>query len=143
MDAESTTSTAAFEAGSSVTTATETNTVSGEGPKPDEPKKEPERVYELYSWKTKAPEARLVYIKDAPTAEQELAKLEPGPLGFDLEWKPIRWKGGYNRVALVQLASHDTILLIQVIAMQGTLSSSSSRHARHRHLLASQRFRLR
>ena len=84
-------------------------------------KKEPERVYDLYSWKEKAPHTRLVYLRDARATEQELAKLQPGPLGFDLEWKPIRWKGGYNRVALVQLASHDTILLIQVIAMQGAL----------------------
>ena len=83
-------------------------------------KKEPERVYEMYSWKVKAPESRLVYIRDTATAELELAKLPPGPLGFDLEWKPIRWKGGYNPVALVQLATPTTILLLQVTAMKST-----------------------
>ncbi|KAJ3556478.1 hypothetical protein NM688_g2010 [Phlebia brevispora] len=75
-------------------------------------------VYQLYSWKTKAPHTRLVYIRDTVDAERELSKFEPGPLGFDLEWKPNRWRGSNNPVALVQLASHDTILLIQVTAMR-------------------------
>lgn len=86
---------------------------------PPETPKEPQRVYETYSWRDKAPDTRLAYIRDLATAELELSKLTPGPLGFDLEWKPNRWKGSNNPVALVQLASHDTILLIQVTAMLG------------------------
>ena len=82
--------------------------------------KPPPRVYDLYSWKAKAPHARLVHIRDWHTAEQEIARFKPGPCGFDLEWKP-NWRKGQleNPVALVQLANEDTVLLIQVIAMRG------------------------
>jgi len=81
--------------------------------------KVPERVYDLYSWTTNSPKSRLVYIRDHEMAEHELSQLRPGPLGFDLEWKPNYFKGGIeNPVALVQLASEDKILLIQVTAMR-------------------------
>ncbi|KAF8078279.1 ribonuclease H-like domain-containing protein [Lyophyllum atratum] len=41
------------------------------------------------------------------------------PVGFDLEWKPTFTKNTpENPVALVQLANQDTILLIQISAMQ-------------------------
>ena len=82
-------------------------------------KKEPERVYEMYSWRDKSPGARLVYIRDFYTAEEELRNLPPGPLGFDMEWKPIRWRGAHHPVSLIQLASRDTILLLQITAMGG------------------------
>lgn len=96
------------------TTPAEEN--SAEEPKP------PPRVYPLYSWRTQAPNTRLVYIRDLQTAETEVARLKPGPLGFDLEWKP-NWQKGQqeNPVALVQLASEDTVLLIQVSAIRGTM----------------------
>jgi hypothetical protein len=81
--------------------------------------KVPERTYNLYSWKQYSPAARLVYIRDPNELEQELSRLQPGPLGFDLEWKPNYVKGGMeNPVALVQLASIDLVLLIQLTAMR-------------------------
>lgn len=88
--------------------------------------KPPERVYDLYSWKTLAPDTRLAYIRDPEIAEFELSKLRPGPLGFDLEWKPNYFKGEMqNPVALVQLATEDTILLIQVTAMRSKFLCTS------------------
>ncbi|KAI0344108.1 ribonuclease H-like protein [Trametopsis cervina] len=71
-----------------------------------------------YSWQKHSPNARLVYIRDRDVMDKELAKLKPGPLGFDLEWKPNREKGVPNHpVALVQLASEDTVLLIHLTAI--------------------------
>lgn len=73
-----------------------------------------------YSWNEASPNARLVYLRDADEANQVLSRLQPGPLGFDLEWKPTYVKGGHeNPVALVQLANDDTIHLIQISAMKG------------------------
>ncbi|KAI0697139.1 ribonuclease H-like domain-containing protein [Cytidiella melzeri] len=81
--------------------------------------KAPERVYELYSWKQISPDARLVYVRDPHVLDHELSMLKLGPLGFDLEWKPNFYKGSpENPVALVQLASEDTVLLIQLTAMR-------------------------
>ncbi|KAH9945604.1 ribonuclease H-like domain-containing protein [Amylocystis lapponica] len=78
----------------------------------------PPRVYDVYSWKVKSPNARLIYIRDLDIANVEIAKLRPGPFGFDLEWKPNYRKGEVpNPVALVQIGSADVILLIQVSAM--------------------------
>ncbi|TEB39359.1 ribonuclease H-like protein, partial [Coprinellus micaceus] len=72
-----------------------------------------------YTWNEASPSARLVYLRDADEANQVLSRLQPGPLGFDLEWKPTYVKGGHeNRVALVQLANGDTIHLIQISAMK-------------------------
>ncbi|KAL6299641.1 ribonuclease H-like domain-containing protein [Sparassis latifolia] len=79
---------------------------------------EPKPVYAHYHWKKKSPDGRVVYIRDAKTADDEISRLPPGPYGFDLEWKPKFVKGGReNPVALVQLANSDTMLLIQVSAM--------------------------
>ncbi|KAI0085674.1 ribonuclease H-like domain-containing protein [Irpex rosettiformis] len=78
-----------------------------------------EPLYDLYSWKRISPTSRLVYIQDPQTLDLELSQLKPGPLGFDLEWKPTYVKGvPENPVALVQIASDDTILLIQVTSMR-------------------------
>jgi hypothetical protein len=36
-------------------------------------------------------------------------------VGFDLEWKPMRNRGSeYNKVSLVQIATEDEILLVQL-----------------------------
>ena len=75
---------------------------------------------EAYSWAEYAPNAALIYTGDLNRANQELAKLTPGPLGFDLEWKPNYVKGEReNRVALLQLANAESILLLQLSAMRG------------------------
>lgn len=99
---------------SSQTTVVEPSTAAAvETPKP------PPRVYDIYSWRTKAPTTRLAYIRHHRTAEEEIAKFKPGLIGFDLEWRPIFVKGQReNPVSLVQLANEDTILLLQVTAMQ-------------------------
>jgi len=75
-----------------------------------------------YSWKEYNPEARVFYIRNHDEANKELSKLSAGPqaLGFDLEWKPTFVKGAReNPVALVQLATSDTIFLLQISAMTG------------------------
>ena len=73
-----------------------------------------------YSWNEYNSSAKLFYIRDHPLANEELSKLNVTVLGFDLEWKPIYYKGGKeNPVALVQLASYDTVLLLQISAMEG------------------------
>ncbi|KAJ3514611.1 hypothetical protein NLJ89_g2283 [Agrocybe chaxingu] len=62
-----------------------------------------------------------IYTRDHHQANVELARLclWDDILGFDLEWKPNFVKGGReNRTALVQLANRDTILLVQISAMQ-------------------------
>jgi len=59
------------------------------------------------------------YIRDYDEANRRIAQLQPGHFGFDLEWRPTYVKGQpENRVALVQLANNQTILLIQVSAMK-------------------------
>ncbi|KAJ8596470.1 ribonuclease H-like protein [Rhizopogon salebrosus TDB-379] len=71
-----------------------------------------------YSWRAQHPTCSLQYITDHRVADIALSQLAPGPLGFDLEWRPNfrKWEKE-NPVALVQLASYDTILLIQLSAM--------------------------
>lgn len=87
--------------------------------KPKEPPKPP------YHWKAISPHTRLVYITDPRVADFEISRLRPGPLGFDLEWKPTYRKNQpQNRVALVQLANADTVLLIHIFRM-GSKSLSS------------------
>lgn len=82
-------------------------------------KKQPHPVWPIYSWRAKSAGTRLVYIRDIQQADFEVVKLR-GPLGFDLEWRPNYVKGQLqNPVALVQLSSEDTILLVQVSAMTG------------------------
>ena len=79
---------------------------------------------EAYSWKEYNSNANLLYIRDHVRANEELSKLNATVLGFDLEWKPIYYKGSNeNPVALVQLASNDTILLLQISAMEGRSSN--------------------
>jgi|SRR6267154_744453 len=73
-----------------------------------------------YVWQSQSPTPTLRYITDHRVADTALSQLSPGPLGFDLEWRPNYRKGAReNRVALVQLAGHDAILLLQVSAMSG------------------------
>ena len=77
----------------------------------------------MYSWRAKSPNARLVYTRDADEANAELEKLQPGPLGFDMEWKPNTVVGQTpNPVALVQLANDEMVILVQVSAMTSTYS---------------------
>ena len=84
---------------------------------------EPLRVYDIYSYVNKSPNIRLIYIQNAATADVAISQLKTKVLGFDLEWRPNFIKGNpENPVALVQLASEDTILLIHVSFMQGTHS---------------------
>ncbi|KAF5355649.1 hypothetical protein D9756_004211 [Leucocoprinus leucothites] len=72
-----------------------------------------------YSWREWHPNIELVYIRHHDQANKALERLAGGPYGFDLEWKPNFVKGqAENRVALVQIANHETILLLQVTAMQ-------------------------
>ncbi|KAH6917559.1 ribonuclease H-like domain-containing protein [Coprinopsis sp. MPI-PUGE-AT-0042] len=74
---------------------------------------------EAYTWQEYAPNTRLVYTRDVNYANQELSNLKPGPLGFDLEWKPNFVKGEReNRVALLQLANDEMILLLQLSSMR-------------------------
>ena len=84
---------------------------------------EPPRVYDIYSYADKSPNTRPIYIQNAATADVAISQLKSKVLGFDLEWRPNFVKGNpENPVALVQLASEDTILLIHVSFMQGTSS---------------------
>lgn len=73
-----------------------------------------------YSWREYNSLAKLLYIRDHQQANEEISELNATILGFDLEWKPNFYKGNQeNPVALVQLANYDTILLLQISAMQG------------------------
>jgi hypothetical protein len=83
------------------------------------PKVEPPKPsFPIFSWRFKNPFAHLVYIRDSNHADLELSRLRGDILGFDLEWKPMFRRGQReNPVALVQLASQDTILLLQLTAM--------------------------
>ncbi|KAI0047676.1 ribonuclease H-like protein [Auriscalpium vulgare] len=90
-------------------------------------------TFPTYTWRNFAPNAQLLYLRDAEDADRALALLDAPVVGLDLEWRP-NFKPGLpeNPVALVQLASEDKILLIQVSAMQGfpaglTLFLESSR----------------
>lgn len=79
---------------------------------------EPTVVYSYRNLGIKPP-ITLHYIRDYDEANVAVEKLQPGAYGFDLEWKPSFVKGqGENRVALVQLANDQTILLIQVSALK-------------------------
>lgn len=77
-------------------------------------------VLPAYSWREKCPNAKLFYLRDHLQANAIAKTLGTGPLGFDLEWRPVFVKGqSENPVALVQLSSEDTIALFQVCAMKG------------------------
>jgi hypothetical protein len=85
--------------------------------------KKPERpIWPTYSWRAKNANAQLFYVTDHRQVDLAIVNLPTGPLGFDLEWRPNFIKGQpENPVALVQLSNENTILLIQISAMQGTL----------------------
>ncbi|EPQ60975.1 ribonuclease H-like protein, partial [Gloeophyllum trabeum ATCC 11539] len=71
-----------------------------------------------YSWQEKSDNCRLLYIRDHEQADLECSRVTKGPLGFDLEWKPTYVTGEpENKVAVVQLANADRILLLQISAM--------------------------
>ncbi|TBU34885.1 ribonuclease H-like protein [Dichomitus squalens] len=97
-----------------VTAASSSDSRSNDSAQPEEPP----RVYDFYSYATKSPGTRLVYIQNPITADVAISQLNSKVLGFDLEWRPNFIKGNpENPVALVQLASEDTILLIHVSFM--------------------------
>jgi hypothetical protein len=78
----------------------------------------PTQHFPIYSWRDQSLKSRLLYITNHELANAQLALLPQGLLGFDLEWKPNFRKGQQeNPVALVQLATHDTVLLLQISAM--------------------------
>ena len=73
-----------------------------------------------YSWREWHPNVSITYIRDHRQANHLLQRLNKGPYGLDLEWKPNYIKGrAQNRVALVQIANHEIIFLLQVSAMRG------------------------
>jgi ribonuclease D len=64
------------------------------------------------------PEVRYTYNVDQANALIARLTFAPGPLGFDIEWKPNFTKGRPdNPVALVQLSNADDAVLIQLSAM--------------------------
>jgi len=83
----------------------------------------PPKLSVRYSWKEFYPTACVTYVRDHRQADDLLQRLNKGPYGFDLEWKPTFIKGqAQNRVALIQIANDQTILLLQVSAMQRKLA---------------------
>jgi len=81
-------------------------------------------ILALYDWRTFAPNAQLHYIRSEDVTNQRLARLvsRPGPftIGLDFEWRPTFVAGrAENPISLVQVASDDEILLVQVSAMEG------------------------
>ncbi|KAI0757356.1 ribonuclease H-like domain-containing protein [Daedaleopsis nitida] len=79
---------------------------------------DPPRIYDLYSYSIKSPTIECIYIQNADTADIAVSQLKSKILGFDLEWRPNFIKGNpENPVALVQLASDETILLIHLTYM--------------------------
>ena len=83
-----------------------------------------------YDWQSRSPSRKPPgYFTNHLAANGALATLPRGPLGFDLEWRPNFYKGqAENRVAVVQLASADTVLLLQISRMTGMFSSFSLCH---------------
>ncbi|KAF8140017.1 ribonuclease H-like domain-containing protein [Boletus edulis] len=71
-----------------------------------------------YSWRHRSITPALFYFTNHHEANAHLARLPHGPIGFDLEWRPNIRKGQpENRVALVQLATADTVILVHVHLM--------------------------
>jgi hypothetical protein len=86
------------------------------------PKKIERPILPTYSWRAKGTNTQLFYIRDSREVDAAIVRVGNGPLGFDLEWRPNFIKGQVeNPVALVQLSTDDTILLIQISAMPGML----------------------
>lgn len=74
-----------------------------------------------YSWQTRSINPALYYFTNHHEANHHLARLPHGPIGFDLEWRPNIRKGQpENRVALVQLATADTVILLHIHLMTRT-----------------------
>lgn len=89
-----------------------------------------------YSWRQKHPRAQLFYIRDHKEANKALERLDGKAYGFDLEWKPNYVKGQKeNPVALVQIANHAVILLLQVNAMKGEGYCSHKAQLTHPYLI--------
>lgn len=70
-----------------------------------------------------------------PTSNAEISewsernlKLDEGDcvVGFDCEWRPAFVKGTHNRVAIVQVATPTSVLLVQLRRLRPSTSSSSS-----------------
>lgn len=79
-----------------------------------------------FEWKEFFPDARLVYIRSLEEADLEVSRLDSlhpdVVVGLDLEWRSNDRKGEpEKRVALIQIGCEDTILLIQISAMQGNV----------------------
>ncbi|KIM67056.1 hypothetical protein SCLCIDRAFT_1210529 [Scleroderma citrinum Foug A] len=82
--------------------------------------KPPAEPFPQYDWQTRSLSRKPPrYFTDHIAANGALAALPQGPVGFDLEWRPNFFKGqAENRVAVVQLASADTVLLLQISRMR-------------------------
>jgi len=77
-----------------------------------------------YTWNEWSPKARMMYLRNADEANMYLSQLQPGCIGFDMEWKPTYVSGGReNPVALIQLANDVVIYLVQISAMKGVVDS--------------------
>ncbi|KAL4068284.1 ribonuclease H-like domain-containing protein [Scleroderma yunnanense] len=73
----------------------------------------------LYVWQSRSTCPSERYITHHRVANDALSTLPRGPIGFDLEWRPNFIKGQpENPVAVVQIASADTVLIIQVSKMK-------------------------
>ncbi|KAH9915179.1 ribonuclease H-like domain-containing protein [Epithele typhae] len=78
------------------------------------------RLSSVYSYTRFKPSPAVVYTRDEEEAN-EMVRVMPGPLGFDLEWV-VHFRRGKapreNRTALLQLSSERIILLVQLSAMK-------------------------
>ncbi|KAI0342223.1 ribonuclease H-like protein [Trametopsis cervina] len=73
---------------------------------------------QLYSYKDYKPEPIVRYARTETQADWHAAKLS-GPIGFDMEWRVSRYRGGPQYLtAVVQLADMNTILIVHVSAMK-------------------------
>lgn len=104
-----------------------------ESPNPDAPPPRPKPT-KLYSWRARNPDAQLLYIRDVDIANLELDRMSTlSAVGFDQEWRPTFIKGlPENPVSLIQLASDDLVLLLQVSAMNGADSNAYFLFARNK-----------
>ncbi|KAG8220028.1 ribonuclease H-like domain-containing protein [Butyriboletus roseoflavus] len=84
------------------------------------------RLFPKYSWRDRSTNPALFYFTNHHEANAHLASLPHGHIGFDLEWRPNYRKGQpENRVALVQLATADTVILLHIHHMTRTPLSHS------------------
>ncbi|KAK4056677.1 hypothetical protein OIO90_002229 [Microbotryomycetes sp. JL221] len=60
---------------------------------------------------------KLIYTAEEHVVDREVVKLQ-GPLGFDCEWEPSQRRGVENKVAVLQLCSSDTIILVHLSKMK-------------------------